>query len=537
MLGTEAQQRDAEASDFSAREPFGKNVPDWKKPRLSRPSPQDQTHRPKRPKKTASKAPEIPDVRSLAPRPQIREQGTPARSKSVGATEFCAAISRNLIETFLPPLQHERDHDAVVRRLWTKGWFFVAVFVGLIGLWAVVADISSAVIGSGQFVVDTSVKKVQHPTGGVVGELRVQEGAFVQQGELLLRLDDTVIRSNLQVIVKQLDELFGRRARLVAERGGRATVETPKELAARQAEPNVARVIADEKNLFEARRKARAGRRAQLAKRITQLQNEITGLRSQVDASAREATFIANELKGVRELYGKKLVPLMRLNALERQAANLDGRRGQQIASIAQTEGKIAEAELQIIQIEDDLRASAQKELREGDAKIAELLERRVAAEDQLRRVDITAPISGHVHQLAVHTVGGVITAAEPVMLIVPAYEELVIEAKVTPQDRDRLQLGQATRVRIHSSDRRNTPELRGILRRISANVAKDPNSLATFYSIWVAVPKTEIAQLRDISIVAGMQAEVFVEAGARSPLQFLLQPLSDQIARAFRER
>jgi HlyD family secretion protein len=384
--------------------------------------------------------------------------------------------------------------------------------------------------------VDGSVKKVQHPTGGVVGELLVRDGDQVEEGDLLIRLDETVTRANLQVIVRQLDELTGRKARLEAERDGHDAIDIPPELSSRQSDPDVARVIAAEQKLFQARRTARESQRAQLTKRITQLQNEIVGLRSQLDANGRESQIIAEELKGVRDLFAKNLTPIMRLNGLERQAVNLTGQKGQLTASIAQIEGKIAEVELQIIQIGDDLRSETQKELREVQGRVGELSERRVAAEDQLKRVELRAPSPGTVHQLAVHTVGGVIVAAEPAMLIVPSREELILEARVMPQDRDQLHLGQKAVVRVHSANQRTTPELNGAVRRIAADVSKDTGASAPYYTVWVTVPKDELARVRNLSVTAGMQAEVFIEVGSRSPLSYLLRPLTDQVSRAFKE-
>jgi HlyD family secretion protein len=231
------------------------------------------------------------------------------------------------------------------------------------------------------------------------------------------------------------------------------------------------------------------------------------------------------------------LIPLVRLNGLERQAVNLTGQKGQLTAAFAQTEGKISEIELQILQIGEELRAETQKELREVQGKIAELSERRVAADDQLKRVELRAPSSGKVHQLTVHTVGGVITAAEPTMIIVPTKEELIVEARVTPQDRDQLRLGQHVMVRVHTTNQRNTPQLNGTLTRIAADVSKEPNAPAPFYAVWVSVASAELARLQNVSITAGMQADVFIEAGSRSPLNYLLRPLTDQMSRAFRER
>jgi HlyD family secretion protein len=478
-----------------------------------------------------------PGVHRHASPMQSGEVGALARSVARTATKLPAVVAHNVVEAFLPSQRREANHDVALQRLWRRGVVLIAVFGGAMVFWSVATTMSGAVIAPGQFVVDGSVKKVQHPTGGVVGELLVREGDQVAEGDLLIRLDETVTRANLQVLVRQIDELTGRKARLEAERDGNDAIDMPSELTGRTSDPEVARVIAAEKKLFQVRRAARESHRAQLAKRIAQLQNEIAGLRSQLEANGREAQIIAEELKGVRELFAKSLTPIMRLNGLERQAVNIHGQKGQLTASIAQIEGKVAEVELQIMQIDDDLRAETQKELREVQGRIAELAERRVAAEDQLKRVELRAPSPGTVHQLAVHTVGGVIVAAEPAMLIVPNREELVLEAKVMPQDRDQLHVGQKATVRIRSSNQRTTPELHGSLARIAADVAKDPTTSAPFYTVSVTIPKEELARVRGLSITAGMQAEVFIEAGSRSPLSYLLRPLTDQVSRAFKER
>jgi HlyD family secretion protein len=427
------------------------------------------------------------------------------------------------------------DHDAVLQRLFRSGFILIAAFFGIIGTWSVLATLSAAVIASGQFVVGSSVKKVQHPTGGVVGELLVSEGALVAEGDLLVRLDETTTRAGLQIVVEQIDELTARRARLAAERDGLATMEIPAALAARRADPNVARTVDEELHLFQARLATREGQRSQLAKRIEQLQNEITGLRGQLDAEARETEIVRQELKGTRELYAKNLVPLMRLNSLERQAVALEGQQAQRISVIAEIEQKVAETQLQIIQIDDDLRAGAQKELRETDAKLAELAERRIAADDQLKRLELRAPISGYVHQLTVHTVGGVVTPAEPVMLIVPTQDELFLDVRVMPQDRDQIRVGQTALVRVHASNQRTTPELNGMVSRIAADVSKDAADQPSFYTVRISVDKAAASKFGHV-INAGMQAEAFVETASRTPLQYLLRPLADQVARAFRE-
>lgn len=428
-------------------------------------------------------------------------------------------------------------HVRALRRLGFIGIALIAGFAGTVGLWAATSTLSGAVVAPGQFVVETSVKKVQHPTGGIVEELRVNEGDRVRVGDLLIRLDETVTRANLRVIVNQLDQFAARRARLVAERDGKPSVDTPPEFAARLDSPEIKDLLQAEQTLFAVRRSAREGQRAQLKKRIAQLGDEIQGLKAQQAAKTREAAIIATELKGVHELYAKNLVQLTRVSALERDAASIEGQRGQLLAAIAQAEGKVAETELQIIQIDEELRADAMKELREIQGKEAELVERRVAAEDQLKRVEIRAPSSGYVHQLAVHTVGGVISPAEPAMLIVPTNDALYLEARVAPQDVDQLAVGQRARVKVLAGNQRTTPELAGTVTRIGADVTKDPQAGAVYYLVRVALPRDEAEHLDGLKLMAGMQAEVFLETSERTPFEYLLKPLKDQIGRAFRER
>src|SRR5215467_9464624 len=295
----------------------------------------------------------------------------------------------------------------------------VLVLVIGVGGWAATAVISGAVVAFGSIVVDSNVKKVQHLTGGVVGELRVREGDRVKAGDIVARLDQTVTRANLAIITKGLDELSARKARLAGERDGLDAIVFPADLQARENDPDVAQIIASERKLFELRRSARLGQKAQLRQQSAQLLEEIAGLSAQQKAKLTEIALINRELEGVRELYKKSLVQINRLTQLEREATRLDGEQAQLIAAVAQAKGKIAEIELKIIQIDQDLSSEVAKELREIDAKVGEFVERKLQAEDQLQRVDIRAPQDGAVFQLTVHTVGGVVAAGEAIMLIV----------------------------------------------------------------------------------------------------------------------
>src|SRR5262249_5613911 len=269
--------------------------------------------------------------------------------------------------------------------------------------------ISGALIAPGSIVVDSNVKKVQHPTGGVVGELRVHDGDRVNSGDIVARLDQTITRANLAIITKGLDELTARKTRLAAERDGSNTIVFPEQLTGRTNEPEIVQIMEGERKLFELRRSARSGQKAQLRQQSEQLLEEIVGLTAQQKAKAKEVALINRELEGVRELFKKNLVQINRLTQLEREATRLDGEQAQLVAAVAQAKGKIAEIELKIIQIDQDLSSEVAKELRETDAKIGEFVERKISAEDQLQRVDIRAPQDGTVFQLSVHTVGGVI--------------------------------------------------------------------------------------------------------------------------------
>jgi HlyD family secretion protein len=407
-----------------------------------------------------------------------------------------------------------------------------------LGGWASTTELAGAVIAPGSLVVDSEVKKVQHPTGGVIGELRVRNGSEVRAGDVLVRLDETVTRANLAVITKGMEELTARQARLKAEQDGRESVSFPDELMARRAEPGIAALLAEEKRLFELRRAARQGQQAQLKERITQLHEQIQGMVDQVASKRREIELIGQELKGVRELWQKNLVPITRVTALERDAARLEGERGSLVSSIAQTKGKITETELQILQIDQDLRTEVGKELAEIRGKLAESTEKKVAAEDQLKRVDIRAPQDGVVHQMAVHTVGGVITPnGESLMLVVPKTDALTVEAKIAPQDIDQVRVGQDAVLRFPAFNQRTTPELTGAVTLVSADITKDERAGTSFYTVRIGLTAAEIARLNGLKLVPGMPVESFIQTGERTALSYLTKPLADQLTKAWRER
>jgi HlyD family secretion protein len=424
-----------------------------------------------------------------------------------------------------------------MRRHLLIGVLATLIMVIGIGGWAMTTELAGAVITQGSLVVDSNVKKVQHPTGGIVGELLVRDGDTVKTGDLLVRLDATVARANLAAIVKSLAELYARQARLEAEREGIDRIEFPRELTQHQHDPDYARPMTGEQRLFELRIKARDGQQNQLRERVVQLQEEIRGLAEQTGAKELEIKLIKRELEGVQELFRKNLIQITRLTALERDAARLEGERGRLIAQVASSRGKIAETELQIIQVEQNRQSEVGKEIAEVRAKIAELVERRITAEDQLKRIELVAPQDGFVHQLAVHTVGGVINAGEAIMLIVPAADRLTVEAKASPQDIDQVQIGQAAVLRFSNFSVGTTPEINGEVSRVSADTTQDQRTGMHYYTVRITVTPEELKRLGNVKLVPGMPVEAFIQTGERTVLSYLVKPLSDQVMRAFRGR
>ena len=429
------------------------------------------------------------------------------------------------------------DASESIRRHILVGSILVGVLVIGLGGWATTAQISGALIAQGSIVVDTNVKKVQHPTGGVVGELFVRDGDHVKAGDVLLRLDETVTRANLAIVNKGLIELYARKARLAAERDGADAMAVPPELTNRQNEPDVKEALASERKLFDLRHQDRLGQKQQLQERITQLQQQISGLASQQAAKDKGIALTEQELGGVRDLWQKNLVQLNRLTSLQRDEARLEGERCQIIAQAAEAKGKIAEIQLQIIQVDQDLSSDVAKELREIDGKIGEYVERKVTAEDQLKRTDIRAPQDGIVFQSTANTVGGVVAAGDPIMLIVPESDNLTVEVKVDPKDIDQVQLGQTVVLRFTSFNVRTTPEINGTVSRIAADTTTDQRTGQSYYLVRIAMPAQELKRLGDVKLTPGMPVEAFIETGERTMMSYLIKPLHDQLMRAFREK
>ncbi len=415
------------------------------------------------------------------------------------------------------------------------GLFLVITLIFGIGGWAAWASIHGAVIAAGTVVVEGHSKKVQHAEGGIVSEIFIKDGDKVKAGQLLLRLDVTDIQANLSIVESRLYELQARQVRLEAERDGSSKIHYPGGLLIKKNNPEIRKYMDGQSKLFSARQKTTQGKKEQLLLRIDQLRKEIQGLKAQQDSKEEQIKLIAKELDALRILRDKELVPMTRLLALEREASKLKGARGDHIAGIARAEGKISETRLSIIQIDQDLQTEVLSELRDVQTKIAEYVERQVAAKTKLRRTEIRAPISGFIHQLTAHTLGGVIPAREPVMLIVPQQGALEIEAQIQPQDIDQIKVGQNVVIRFSAFDQKSTPEIDGEVIHVSADKTQRSADTPPFYTVRVKLAKGYDEQLNGKKLKPGMPAETFFQTGARTALNYLIKPLLDQIERTFK--
>lgn len=430
------------------------------------------------------------------------------------------------------------DRNAIsVKRYVFAGFAIIAALFGGIGGWATFTDMAGAVLAPGTVVVAGNIKKVQHPTGGVIKEILVRNGDAVKAGDILVRLDETVTRASLQLITKQIDELNGRLARLMAERDDAGSVTFPADLLARSDEPDIQEILKGEQILFEARIKTRTTQKQQLGERITGLRQESAGNTAQAEAKAREIALIKKELDGLEGLERQQLVRTEKMTSMRREQARIEGEMAQLSAAAGQSKDRIAEIEMQRLSIDSEAKAEVVKDLRETQGKIVELSERRTAALDQLQRIDIRAPSDGIVDQMSVFTVGGVVNTAEPLMVIVPQNEKLIVEAKIAPQDIDQVRSHKIAVVRFPAFNQRTTPSLNATIQSVSAEVTREPQNNLQYYTARIKIEDEEMKRLGALELVPGMPAEIQIRTTERSALSYLVKPLEDQFAKAFKER
>jgi HlyD family secretion protein len=413
-----------------------------------------------------------------------------------------------------------------------------AFLVCSIGIMAAATDMSGAIISQGTLVVETHIKKVQHPSGGVAKTLLVHEGSRVNERDLLIQMDETVAQANLSAVTKSLWELEARRARLQAERDGAQDVQFPDDLAG-LSDPSAQAILSGERRFFELRREASEGQKRQLREQIGQLNEQIAGMEDQLTATKQEAGLVTTELSGVEQLWEQHLVSISRLSALQRDSTKLLGERGQLTASIAQARGKISETELKILQVDQEFRSDVAKELSDVRAKYAEALEKQVTALDQTEKLELRAPQAGIVHDLTIHTRGGVIAAGETVMTIVPENDRLMVETHIAPQDIDQVKLQQHVYLRFTNFNQRTTPEIEGEVSQIGADISRDDKdrTASPYFAVRISIPRAELEKLEGARLLPGMPVEAFITTNERTLLSYLIKPLADQVHRAFREK
>ncbi len=426
-----------------------------------------------------------------------------------------------------------RKSSGILNRI-LAGFVLVGLLIGGLGGWSATAELSGAVIAPGQLVVDGSAKKIQHATGGVIGDIRVKNGDRVSAGDVLLTLDETQAGAQLAILDNKILRLTSEKHRLEAERDGKAMLRLADGFDTR--DPKVKAAFSGEENLLKARMTGWRTQKLRLSERIQQIRKEIEAITAQRKAKEREIALIKRELGMVEELREKKLTNLPRLIEVQREVARFEGEHGALQAQIARSESHIAEIELQMAELDQRILTEAHTEIRNVDAQIGELDERRLAAADQVRRTELRSPVAGIVHDLSVHTIGGVIRPGETAMMIVPSEDALLVEARLAPGDIDQVVVGQPARLRFTALNQKATPELTGTVIHVGADLTRDPTTGREHFTARITLDEGQSAKFNGVKLVAGMPVEGFIATGQRTALSYLLKPLSDQIERALRE-
>ncbi|MDX1742497.1 MAG: HlyD family type I secretion periplasmic adaptor subunit [Ruegeria sp.] len=419
----------------------------------------------------------------------------------------------------------------------TIGFVALLILVGGLGIWAVQTRLAGAIISQGVIEVQSNRQVVEHPDGGVVGEIYVRDGDAVSEGDLLVRLDDTFLSSEKTIVETQLFELMARRARLEAERDGINAKALAANLAEIQQQENVDSDLIDgQQSLFEARLDTLNQQTEQLGKQLIQIESEIEGTEAQLVSLRRQVDLIQNELKDQQSLFERGLTPASRVSALQREEASLLGEIGRLEAAIARLAGQIAATEIEIVELTATRREQAITALRDVQAQISELAERRLSLDVRLSRLDIRAPVSGSVYGSQVFALQSVIQPAEPMMYVVPQDTPLLVAARVDAIHVDQLHIGQPVSLRFPAFNQRETPEIDGRVITVSADTFTDEVTGQTYYRAEVAPEESQIERLKGQALLPGMPVETMIKTDERTPLSYLVKPLTDYFNRAFRE-
>ena len=427
--------------------------------------------------------------------------------------------------------------DAAMRHFRFIGYLSVLVIVGIGGAWTAFASLNGAVIAPATIVSETNAKRVQQKDGGIVRQILVQDGERVVEGQDLILLDDTEIRAELDIIDGLLVEEEAKRARLDALLSDQDRIDFPESLTSREKDADVGNIMKSQRRLHEARRAALKGKIEQLNQQILQLKDQIDGVTAQIASKETQIKLIEGELVDLRKLQNNGLVPKARVLSMEREKARLEGERGELIGTRAAARSRSSEISLRIIQMTEDEVSQALLDLRQSESRISELEQRKISTASKLDRLVIKSPITGSIFQLMVHTEGGVITPAETLMMISPEADELVLEAHLSPSRIEQVHEGQKARIRFAAFNTHTTPEIEGVVSSVSSDVSRMSADSAPFYIVRIRISAEEIAKLGEHKLKAGMPAEAFIQTDARTPLSYLVKPLTDQLEHAWRER
>ncbi|MFC3526955.1 HlyD family type I secretion periplasmic adaptor subunit [Paracoccus mangrovi] len=436
-----------------------------------------------------------------------------------------------------PPPVAEKRPEWSARGAILLGLFALVLLIGGFGLWSWSARIAGAVVASGQVEVEQRRQVVQHPDGGVVAEILIHDGETVAAGQPLIRLDGALLNTELTIVEGQYFEILARRGRLEAERAETPEITFPDELIEAAANnPQYDAMMQGQLSLFAARRNTLEQSLGQLAKQSEQIESQIGGIDAQASALRQQRDFIGQELRDQRALLEKGLAQAPRVLALEREAARLDGQLGEVIATRARAVTQLAEIDLSRLEKTATQREAAETELRDQGYRELELAERRRSLSEQITRLEIRAPVSGVVQELQVTTPRSVIRAADPILYLIPQDRPLVVAARIATINIDEVHPGQEVVLRFSSFSSRTTPEIDGLLSRVSADTLIDQATQVPYYRAEVTIPTTELEKLKGLDLVPGMPVEVYIQTGERSPIAYLIKPLSDYFTRAFRE-
>ena len=417
------------------------------------------------------------------------------------------------------------------------GYVGVALLIGIFGIWGTYATISGAVIVSGMIQVESSRQVVNHPEGGVVAEILVEEGDNVEAGEVLIRFDDKLLQSKRAIVATQLQEIKARKARLIAERDEAEMLVFPDDpLTDRIDSESIKEFQRGQTRLFLARRESLSKQIEQLGKRKDQIHTQISGAKAQLAALKKQLGFIEEELANQRELLAKGLAQASRVLSLQREEARLQGSLGELQGSIARGEAQVTETDIQILQLQSKRREEAISTLRDLNFSEIELAEKLISLDETLSRMAVRAPMAGSVYGLTVHAIRSVVRPAEPILYVVPNDSPLVIVSRVPAIHVDQVYVGQPASMRFSTFDQRTTPEIFGKVEKVSADVFVDQNTGASFYTAEIEPNEGEIERLGGVELLPGMPVEAYIKTSDRSPLSYLLKPFADYFNRAFRE-